>query len=178
MWYAVQVETGREDASRDLIEQAARAADLEGAFEELFVPKRRTLYKRSGELVEGEEPLFPGYLIAVAKPRDAEGVAAALRRAPRFARLLAYDGVFTPLAADEVAWICAFARREGPRRVVDMSEGHVEGGRVVVTSGPLVGREGLIRKIDRRKRTAYLRLRICGREVETKVGLSLVRKKG
>ena len=159
MWYAVQVETGREDASRDLIEQAARAAGLEGAFEELFVPKRRTLSKRSGELVEGEEPLFPGYLIAVAKPRDAEGVAAALRRAPRFARLLAYDGVFTPLAADEVAWICAFARR-------------------VVTSGPLVGREGLIRKIDRRKRTAYLRLRICGREVETKVGLSLVRKKG
>lgn len=173
-WYAVQVEAGREDAACALVLRTARAAGLADAFDELFVPKRRTLSKVEGELVEGEEPLFPGYVIAVARPRDLDAVAAALRRSPRFARLLAYGSEFAPLSDQEVSWICAFTQRGS--RTVGMSEGFVEGGRVVVTSGPLVGREALVRKVDRRRRTAEVELSICGRKVTTKLGLSLVKK--
>ena len=173
-WYAVQVETGREDAACVLVLRAAEAAGLADAFDELFSPKRRTLSKVHGKLVEGLEPLLPGYVIAVARPADLDAVAEALRRTPRFARLVGIGGAFAPLSDQEVSWICAFTQRGD--RTVEMSEGFVEGGRVVVTSGPLVGKEVLITKVNRRKRTAEVELSICGRKVTTKVGLSLVRK--
>lgn len=173
-WYAVQVETGREDASCTMIEQAAEAADLTSSFEELFVPKRRTLTKIQGELTEGEEPLFPGYVIVVTNPSNLEAVVATLKRLPRFARLVGHDGEFVPLSDDEVARICAFTQKD--HRFVEMSEGFVEGGRVTVVSGPLVGWEALIKKVDRRRRTAYLEFPLCGRTVETRVGLNLVRR--
>ena len=54
-WYAVQVETGREDAACALVLRAAEAAGLADAFDELFNPKRRTLSKVRGELAEGLE---------------------------------------------------------------------------------------------------------------------------
>ncbi len=173
-WYAVQVETGREDAACALVLRAAEAAGLADAFDELFSPKRRTLSKVRGELAEGLEPLLPGYVIAVARPDDLDAVAEALRRTPRFTRLVGVGETFAPLSDQEVSWICAFTQRGD--RTVEMSEGFVEGGRVVVTSGPLVGKEVLITKVNRRKRTAEVELSICGRKVTTKVGLSLVRK--
>ncbi len=173
-WYAVQVETGREDAACALILRAARAAGIADAFKELFSPKRRSLAKVRGELVAGLEPLLPGYVIAVAKPRDLDKVSAALQRSPRFARLVGQGGAFAPLSDQEVAWICAFTQRGN--RTVEMSEGFVEGGRVVVTSGPLVGREALVRKVNRRKRTAEVGFSICGRTVTAKVGLNLIKK--
>ena len=173
-WYAVQVETGREDAACVLVLRTAEAAGLADAFDELFSPGRHTLSKVHGKLVEGLEPLLPGYVIAVARPADLDAVAEALRRTPRFARLVGIGGAFAPLSDQEVSWICAFTQRGD--RTVEMSEGFVEGGRVVVTSGPLVGKEVLIKKVNRRKRTAEVELSICGRRITAKVGLSLTRK--
>ena len=57
-----------------------------------------------------------------------------------------------------------------------MSEGFIENDRVVITSGPLQGNEGLIRKIDRHKRKAYLEIDMFGRKLKTQVGLEIVRK--
>lgn len=170
----MQVETGREDAACELILRAAQAAGLARAFDELFSPKRRTLSKVRGELVEGQEPLLPGYVIAVCRPRDLDAVATALNRFPRFARLVGAGEAFTPLSDQEVAWISAFTRRES--RTVEMSEGFIEKGRVVIASGPLVGHEALLQKVNRRKRFAEVEFSICGRTVRAKVGLNLVKK--
>ena len=57
-----------------------------------------------------------------------------------------------------------------------MSLGIKEGDRVVVTQGPLVGHEGLIREINRRKSVAYLEFNLCGRRVSTRVGLGVLSK--
>ncbi len=62
-------------------------------------------------------------------------------------------------------------------RLSEMSEGIIENDRVVVTSGPLKGNEGLIRKIDRHKRKAWLEIEMFGRTVEMQVGLEVVGKR-
>lgn len=49
-----------------------------------------------------------------------------------------------------------------------------DGDQVVVTAGPLLGHEGLIKTINRRKSTAYLELDLCGRRVTTRVGLAVL----
>ncbi len=80
---------------------------------------------------------------------------------------------FCPLTADERDWFLAFS---DAAHVVRMSEGVIEGDTVRVTRGPLMGREGLIRKIDRHKRRAYLEVTMFGRTVPASVGLEIVRK--
>lgn len=173
-WYAVQVVAGQEQAVCDFVTQIAEATGISDALDELFTPKRKTLRMSKGELIEGMEPLLPGYIIAVCRPANLDLLDKALRSSPKFAKLIGrYEREFVPLSDEEVSWICAFTRREN--RVVEMSEGFIEGGCVKVTAGPLVGKEGLIRKINRRKRTAYLSFQILGRTVETKVGLNLVK---
>ena len=118
------------------------------------------------------ELLLPGYLIAVTKnPAQLQMV---LKRVPALSKLLKSENAFTPLTRQEVSWLCAFTQKGN--RVVDMSEGFTQGGRVVVTSGPLMGYEGQIAHINRRKRTASVKMSMCGRTVEVKLGFHLVKK--
>lgn len=55
-----------------------------------------------------------------------------------------------------------------------MSRAVKDGEKVVVVGGPLLGHEGLIRDINRRKSTAYLEIDLCGRKVSTRVGLAVL----
>ena len=57
------------------------------------------------------------------------------------------------------------------------AEGIIENDQVIITRGPLKGHEGLIKKIDRHKRKAYLEMEMFGRKLETQVGLEVVVKR-
>ena len=96
-----------------------------------------------------------------------------LLRMDDFARVLSQDGQFVPLAKEETQLIGSFTHRGGDR-VVPMSEALKDGDQVVVTAGPLLGHEGLIKTINRRKSTAFLELNLCGRRVTTRVGLAVL----
>lgn len=155
MWYVIQVLKGREDAMAELIGRVAPADVLE----ECFSPKYATEMKVRGRWVPCERDLFPGYLVAITdEPRELEIV---LAQVPEFCRVLAQGGEFVPLGRDEVEMIGAFTDRGN--RVVPMSSAVKDGDRVVVTEGPLVGREGLIREVDRRKSVAVVELDVCER---------------
>ena len=168
MWYVVQVATGREQAACGLIGERVDSALLK----ECFVPRRTVAYKEADGWKTVEEPLFPGYVIVdTGQPKRLHGHLLAL---PDFARLLDVDGEFLPLDDEEVAWIDAFTHRG--HRVVDMSRAVVEGGIVRIVSGPLVGKEAQVKRINRRKRRAILELRILGRIAEVPVGLEILRK--
>lgn len=166
MWYVIQVINGREDVMRERIERMVPAS----AMQELFYPQFQTEIKVHGEWVNTTKPLFPGYLICdTADPRTVQQY---LLRMDDFARVLSQDGQFVPLAKEEVQLIGGFTHRGD--RVVPMSEALKDGDQVIVTAGPLLGHEGLIKTINRRKSTAYLELDLCGRRVTTRVGLAVL----
>lgn len=166
MWYVVQVMRGREEAMAALIE---RVVPRELA-SECFFPRYVTEIKVRGTWVCVEKPLFPGYVIAVSK--DAPELCAALRQLGEFAHMLTMDGEPVPLAPEEQQLIGGFT--EAGKRVVPMSQAVKVGDTVVITKGPLVGHEGLIREINRRKSTAYLEIDLCGRKVSTRVGVAVL----
>lgn len=156
MWYVIQVINGREDVMRERIERVVPAS----AMQELFYPQYQTEIKVHGEWVKTTKPLFPGYLICdTADPRTVQQY---LLRMDDFARVLSQDGQFVPLAKEETQLIGSFTNR---------------GDQVVVTAGPLLGHEALIKTINRRKSTAFLELDLCGRRVTTRVGLAVLSKK-
>lgn len=60
--------------------------------------------------------------------------------------------------------------------LIGISRGIIKNGVPVVTEGPLKGREQLIKKIDRHKRTAKLGVPLGGKTVEITVGLEIYQK--
>lgn len=166
MWYVIQVLKGREDAMVELIGRMVPADILE----EVFSPKYSTEIKVRGAWQRVERDLLPGYLIAVTDtPLELEQQ---LLKIQEFARVLRQGDTFVPLAGEEIEVISAFT--SAGKRVVPMSCGFKVGERVVVTDGPLVGRELLIKDINRRKSIAELELDFCGRKKRMRVGLALL----
>lgn len=125
-----------------------------------------------GEWHKRTERLTPGYLYV--ETSDVEKLALLLRRVPAFTKLLGNNEVFIPLNDDEVAWLNAFTGDE--RRVVEMSEGILEGSKVIVLRGPLMGHEAESKRIDRHRRTAELEIRMLGRVKTIRLGLEIVSK--
>ena len=165
MWYVIQVLKGREDAMADLIGRVVPAAELT----ECFSPKYATETKVRGRWVPVVRDLFPGYLIAVTD--DPLVLEQRLLRIEEFARVLRYGDEFVPLEKAEVELIGGFTERG--HRTVPMSRAVKQGERVVVTEGPLLGREAMIKSVNRHKSCAVLEVDFCGRKVTTRVGLAV-----
>ncbi len=60
--------------------------------------------------------------------------------------------------------------------VIAMSKGIIRNGRLIVISGPLKGREQLIRKVDRHKRTAQIEVPFETRKMMATIGLEIYQK--
>ena len=129
--YAIQVASGQEAKVEELIR---RFID-ESMIGEIFVPRFETMRRCKGKWHKRTERLTPGYLYV--ETSDAEKLALQLRRVPAFTKVLGNNEVFIPLNDEEVAWLNAFTG--GDRRVIEMSEGIVEGSKVIVLRGPLRG---------------------------------------
>lgn len=167
-WYVVQVRGGQENA----VVAALRRTAGTGALEECFSPRWRTQRKIRGEWQSVERLLLPGYVVAVTDaPRKLDE---ALRRVPGFARLLRNERGFAPLDKDEVAWIGRHA--QGADRVIPLSKAVKAGDEVVVVEGPLKDRWFRVKRIDRRRATAYVEMDFLGRRKEVPIGLMVVAK--
>ncbi|WP_165249392.1 transcription termination/antitermination protein NusG [Adlercreutzia sp. ZJ141] len=163
MWFAINVRPGCEERALALLQERA----LPDGLEELFVPRVEVGAAREGS-DPPEEPLAPGLLVAVA-PGKRE-IRAALRHARGIDELLLDGPSAAEMEPGEVALLGALTCPG--HRTVGFSEGLVgTGGAITVTSGPLCGRENLIRRVRHRGKRAYVRMSVAGQEVEAQVGL-------
>ncbi len=64
----------------------------------------------------------------------------------------------------------------GKEQTIEMSEGVIEQSEIKVYSGPLVGKERYISRIDRHKRRAFLEMPMLGQRQKIRVGLEIVSK--
>ena len=186
-WYAVSVTPGTElDAAETL--RAALTSALPAA--ECFAPLYRTQRKVAGAYVDEELPLVPGCICVVvdgaAAGTPADDVAGAL--VPEAAAAIEQTiraavrrtGVGTsaryavePLHETIVDWLSACTTPDN--RVVDASAGVANDGAVHVTAGPLAHKEQWIRKVNHRKKCAYLDIPAGARSIQAQTGLKLAR---
>lgn len=155
---------------------AAREMRAVGSpLKECFVPTCEFERKRRGEWRRVELPLFPGYVVVDTEPDQVARLGRMLRSIPEFTRVLRMGEAFTPLDEAECTWIRTFA--DAQTRSVPLSVGVMEGDRVRVVSGPLMGHEGQIKEIKRRNGIAVLEVHMFGRTMSIKVGLAIVTKR-
>ncbi|WP_455436905.1 antiterminator LoaP [Hungatella hathewayi] len=168
MWYVIQVRTGTEESIRTQCEKLVDGQVLERC----FIPYFEEMKRYQGSWHKEKRILFPGYVFAVSQ--DVEALFLNLKRIIGLTKLLGMENVIIALMEEEIEFLLEFGKEE---HIVTMSQGIITNDSVIVVDGPLKGREGLIKRVDRHKRKAWLEFPMLGRMQNIEVGLELLEKK-
>ena len=168
MWYVLWTSTSREENTRQMINTYADPA----LYSRCAIPYRlkRHWYKGKSRLVK--LILFPSYVF-VETDRITE-FADNIKWFPGFNVVLHMDDLYCPIQKHEEYFLTKLL---SDRDIIDISEGYMEGDKVHITAGPLLGQEGHIKRINRRQGVAILELNLFHRLTEVSLGLDLIEKK-
>ncbi|MEI7667884.1 MAG: antiterminator LoaP [Erysipelotrichaceae bacterium] len=142
-----------------------------------FVPTRIKLYKRLGKYVKVNDILMKNYVfIETELESDTfySNIIHHLRVNTGYLKVLLYpDKQLETILPEEKAFLKAFMNKDNE---IDASSGFIEGDQIIITSGPLVGKESIIKRIDRHKRIAICEVTLMGRIQELKLSLEILSK--
>lgn len=194
-WYIAQVETGRERLICRLLEHVCEGVTVADGrvyentpygvtqnpfeltpdnavplLEECFSPMYMHRLKVKGEWVDVEKRLLPGYIVVVTT--DPAAMANRFRAIPKFSRLLPMMKTFVPLREDERTWLDEATKPK--ERIIPISIAYRKGDSIVVTEGPLKGREGMVTRIIRKKCVAVVEIHAGNKTFTTEVGLAVI----
>ncbi|MCD8148175.1 MAG: antiterminator LoaP [Clostridiales bacterium] len=168
MWYVVQVRTGSEES----ICQQCGVKIPDSVLHKSFIPYYEERRRFRGEWITEKRRLFPGYVFL-----DTENIPDTfryLREVIGLTKLLGVGDDIVPLTEAEEEFMRQFG---GEEQIVGLSEIIFETSQVRVLNGPLKGKEGLIKRIDKHRRKVYLELEMFGRLQKVEVGFEFALEK-
>lgn len=160
-WYVIYSRTGSE---LDIAKVINRDMGVVGA----LVPRRELRERKSGMLHKVYRTLFPGYVFINAELTTE--LYYRLLKVPGTIRLL---GEPTPLYEYEMERILALTGCSG---LVERSSLLLEGSHITVSRGPLVGLEGQIKKLDKRKGRAKVELMLFNQPKIVELSIDVITK--
>ncbi|MFI3164659.1 MAG: antiterminator LoaP [Bacillota bacterium] len=168
-WFAIYVPTGKEEYAKNYIQK-----QLDGA--EVFIPKVTVQRKAKGEIQTSTIPLFKGYIFVISSDEEMIGnLLEVSKGTDKIYKLLKYsDSEGCVLHDSDVEILTAFLDKE---KVMQSSVGIIIGDEIIIKRGPLVGKESIIKKINRHKMQATVQIEMMGRMCDMQVPLEIVEKK-
>lgn len=160
-WYVVQTNTGAESDVRTRLSRLSYPTML---------PSRVIPERRNGQVREVERLMMPGYVFVLSQMQAADWHV--IRHLPEVLRILGSDRP-TPLNAEEqkrILWLDNGGRAWG------LSRGRYDRGRLVITDGPLAGREADVIRVDARTGRARILAGILGESRGIDLGLIIERQ--
>ena len=148
-----------------------------------FLPTKETLFRSRGVISKVRRILFPGYIF-IKTEIEAASIAEKLNLSLTDTNNRQLENVYSILHYGSNEKDVAVRKRERLywERLLDSdfcvrgSTGVIVGGTVSVVSGPLIGKEGCIKKINRHKREAVIEMDVMGAQREVRVMLEIVEK--
>ena len=123
----------------------------------MYFPRRRINIRRRGVLRLSTAAVFPGYIFIEAEKEAILAHQWDFRRTDGFYRFLKSNQNIRPLMERDLELVLHFIRRAGP--IAGISRVYFnDNDRIVVAEGPLMGLEGRIIKVDKRKKRAKIKL--------------------
>ncbi|MDR2258794.1 MAG: antiterminator LoaP [Treponema sp.] len=152
-YYALQVKTRAEKKYIKLLK--ALHPDIKFP---VYFPQRRIDIRRKGRIIPSTAAVFPGYVfVEIEEEDDIVRCQWSFRRTDGFYRFLKSNQNITPLVNKDLEVVLHFIKNVGP--VAGLSKVYFnENSRIVVAEGPLMGLEGKIIKVDKRKGRAKIKL--------------------
>lgn len=172
-WFVFFVQTGSEYFVRDYLNRTINS------FESVsFIPQIMLIQKNSSLINKNLMPMFPGYVFTktiVDARCFIKQTSEIMHRTKYIIGLLGKENPDTmSLYEEEKEFLLKLCDE---KYVVGESVGIIEGNKVLVTSGPLTGRESIIKRIDRHKRRAEIELEFIGGLRRINVSLEIIHKK-
>ncbi|MCX7920942.1 MAG: antiterminator LoaP [Clostridia bacterium] len=151
-WYAAFVLTGEEDNVKERLKYKFRDKNLR-----VLVPKRKLRERKNGIWENRVRTLLPGYVLLNGRIGIEEYYY--LKGIPGLVRILSDKSEPLEINKDEISVISKLICND---EIVGTSNVLIDGSRVEVIDGPLLGLDGLIESIDKRKGRAKVRLNLLG----------------
>ena len=152
-YYTIQVKTRGENKFIKLFKNMHPQIKLP-----LYFPQRYLDIRRKGLVKQSTAAVFPGYVFIEAENDEVIlSYQWAFRRTKGFYRFLSSNQDIVPLADRDLELVLHFIKNAGP--IAGRSRVYFnENSRIVVVEGPLMGLEGRIVKVDKRKGRAKVKL--------------------
>lgn len=178
-WYVLFVKSNTENRVIADITRAFVARDTNYQLEAFFFKTEKYYRSKKAKMLAqkySKRPLFPGYVFLETNmpANDFLGeFSNYIRDAADIIKILksGEDNIALPI---EERRKLEFLYRG--KRCLEHSVGYIIGDNVVITAGPLIGREGLIKHINRHNRDALIEIDMFGRKLSVKVALEIVSK--
>lgn len=168
MWYVIQVITGDEKSTVDM----CRVIVSDSTEHEFFIPEVDRKKRLRGKWRNIRKPMFPGYVFISTESID--DLCEKLKNVPKLTKVLGTDNMVTPISQSEENLI---KRLTNKHHVSEMSVGCIEGDELIISEGPMMGMEAMVKKIDRHKRIAVLSITMFGNSTDVTMGLEVLHKK-
>lgn len=163
MWYVVHSAEGTEDA---VIEKCKNAIPADVA-SKIFSPNHEFMRRYQGAWHIKEGRLFPGYIfIESEKPEE---LLKCLERISGTVKPVCIGG-FIPIRKDEEEFLQSMMDET---YCIRYSLGYIVDDELIVENGPLCGKTGCVRKIDRHRRIAKISFCLFNEEKSAEVGLQV-----
>ena len=167
MWYVIQTMSGQEHECLELCQNRIEDDLYNDIFVPMYIEKRRC-----GKMWRDlKKVLFPGYFFV-----DTDNITEfreELKQVERFTSVLKSADELSPIYKEEQEFLVSIFDDD---YTVPCSRGLIIGDSICITDGPLMNHHGLISKIDRHKRKAWLEVEIFGRMTPAEVGLEVLAK--
>jgi transcriptional antiterminator NusG len=152
-YYAVQVKTRSEEIYIKLFKALHPDVPVN-----IYFPKRKIDIRRKGTVVHTTPAVFPGYIfIEIDDEENILNYHWFFRRTDGFFRFLRSNQDISPLQGKDLEGVIHFVKNVGP--LAGKSQVYFDkNSRIVVVDGPLMGLEGRIIKVDKRKGRAKIKL--------------------
>ena len=164
------VKSGYEDKIYDYFGRIA-ASVLEDIDYTIYIPQRNIYERKVGVRKKVTRKLFPGYVL-IETDRIIEFYYRT-KNLPHIINLLRNNEDFLEIHTSDIEQITSMADDKG---LIDISNVLIIDDRIQVVQGPLLGKEGIIKKIDKRKGRAKVLFSLNKSDVLIDLGINLIQK--
>lgn len=165
-WHAIYVLTGQEEKVKNALDKHF-AEQLKS-----IIPKRELRERKGGKWHQVQRKLFPGYVLV--KGTITSELYYQIKNLPMLTNLLKSEEGPLSIEEHELEVLnILFSDEEG---TIGFSTAYKEHDQVQVLSGPLVGLEGYIQSVDKRKGRARVKIEFLGQVRTVELGIHVLDK--
>lgn len=171
-WYIVHAYTNFERKVADAIKERAKAAGLEGLFEEVLVPTEDIIEVKRGRKVQSERKFLPGYVLVKMEMTDPAFLL--IKNTPKVTGFLGADNKPTAISDDEAKRILNQVEEgvERPKPTITFEIGEA----VKVVDGPFASFQGDVEEVDEERTRLKVAVMIFGRKTPVELEFGQVEK--
>ncbi len=171
-WFIFNVQTGHEQKACDFLNKLFNKEESIA-----FIPQIELTFKSSKLIRKDLKPMFPGYVFTDSDLEEKKFITDAYKYT-RFSKYIFKlvgnkNSNYMTLSDEEKKYLLGFCN---DRYIAEESKGFIIGDRMYINSGPLKGKESIIKKIDRHKRRAEIEIMYLGDIRRVSVSLEIMSK--